>query len=172
MAQSYPPAWLLLADLYEDVHGNDGSSGTAEYVRRYIEQVPDGDASREAWARLANLYRRTNDVIAACGAFVRAFGAADAPLTEISTMANWVNNNRTIIADLDSTDKRAVFGSLIGLMEKRIDEASATDLSRLAWLHLHADDPERANQIAELGLAKEPDNRHCQRLIERLSNGY
>lgn len=171
VAQSYPPAWLLLADLYEDVHGNDGSSGTAEYVRRYIEQVPDGDASREAWARLANLYRRTNDVIAACGAFVRAFGAADAPLTEISTMANWVNNNRTIITNLDSTDKRAVFGSLIGLMERRIDEASATDLSRLAWLHLHADDSGRANQIAELGLAKEPDNRHCQRLIERLSNG-
>lgn len=170
IAQSYPPAWLLLADLHEDVHGEDASSGTAEYVRRYIEQVPDGDAGREAWARLANLYRRTNDVIAACGAFVRAFGTNDAPLTEISTMANWVNNNRAIIADLDSTDKRAVFGSLIGLMENRIDEASATDLSRLAWLHLHADNPNRASQVAELGLAKEQDNRHCQRLIERLSS--
>jgi hypothetical protein len=172
VAQSYPPAWLLLADLYEDVHGDDGSPGTAEYVRRYIEQVPDGDASREAWARLASLYRHTNDVIAACGAFVRAFGAADAPLTEISTMANWVNNNRTIVANLDPTDKRAVFGSLISLMERRIDEASATDLSRLSWLHLHADDSERALQIAELGLVKEPGNTYCQRLIERLSTGY
>ncbi len=172
VAQSYPPAWLLLADLHEDVHGEEGSEGSADYVRRYIEQAPEGDASREAWARLANLYRRTNDVIAACGAFVRAFGAMDAPLSEISTMANWVNNNRTIIADLDSTDKRAVFGSLITLMERRIDEASATDLSRLAWLHLHADDTERAITIAELGLTKEPDNRHCQRLLERLDSGY
>ncbi|MCF1466626.1 hypothetical protein FS764_06830 [Agrobacterium vitis] len=172
VAQSYAPAWLLLADLYEDVHGDEGSMGTAEYVRRYIEQVPDSDASREAWARLAILYRRTNDVIAACGAFLRAFGTTDAPLTEISTMANWVNNNRTIIADLDSSDKRAVFGSMIRLMEMRINEASATDLSRLAWLYLHADDTERANTIAELGLAKEPDNRHCRRLLERLSNGY
>ncbi len=172
VAQSYAPAWLLLADLYEDVHGDEGSAGTAEYVRRYIEKVPDGDASREAWARLAILYRRTNDVIAACGAFVRAFGTLDAPLTEISTMANWVNNNRTIIADLDSTDKRAVFGSLISLMELRIGEASATDLSRLAWLHLHADDTERAIEIAGLGLDKEPDNRHCQRLLERLRPGH
>ncbi len=172
VAQSYPPAWLLLADLYEDLYGDEGSAVTADYVRRYIEKAPDSDASHEAWARLAVLYRRTNDVIAACGAFVRAFGSSDAPMSEIGTMANWVNNNHTVIADLDPTDKRAVFGPLIGIMERRIDESSATDLSRLAWLHLHAHYEERAKEIAALGLEKEPLNRHCQRLMERLSTAY
>ncbi|MBN8936808.1 MAG: hypothetical protein J0I13_11125 [Rhizobiales bacterium] len=170
IARGYPPAWLLLADLHEELQGSEDTKVPAEYVRRYIESVSDGELVRDAWERLSDLYRRSGDLVGACGAFVRAFDSGAAPLAEISNMANWANNNRTLIADLDSTDKRAVFGSLAGLMERRIAEASATDLSRLAWLHLHAGDVGRARQVAEMGLEKEPGNRHCQRLIERLSD--
>ena len=170
IARGYPPAWLLLADFNDELQGSEGASMTAEYVRRYIESAPSGELARDAWERLSELYRQSSDLIGACDAFVRAFSASDAPLTEISNMANWVNNNRTLIANLDSTDKRAVLGSLAGLMEQRIGVISATDLSRLAWLHLHAGDVVRARQVAEMGLQREPGNRHCERLIERLSS--
>jgi hypothetical protein len=146
----------------------EDSKTTAEYVRRYIEQVPDGDLSRAAWERLSHLYRRTGDIVGACGAFVRAFDGRDGTVAQISNMANWVNTSHASVAGMDAVDKRAVFGALAGLMERRIGEASATDLSRLAWLHLHAGDMERARHVAQIGLAKEPGNRHCEGLIERL----
>lgn len=169
IASSYPPGWLLLADIHEELHGSGENKGTADYVRRYIEQASDGPLARAAWRRLAELYQRSGDLIGACGAFVRAFDGGDTALAEISNVANWVNVSRSSIAGMDFTDRRAVFGSLAGLMERRIGEASATDLSRLAWLYLHAEDVDRAREVADMGLQKEPNNRHCQRLIERLS---
>jgi hypothetical protein len=105
----------------------------------------------------------------ACGAFIRAFDVRDAPFSEISNMANWLNNHQDEIASMDATDRASVFGSLAGLMERRIAEASATDHSRLAWLHLHAGDEARALQVAELGLKRDPENAYCERLIEKLT---
>jgi hypothetical protein len=43
----------------------------------------------------------------------------------------------------------------------------ATGLSRLAWLFLLEDNQDKAHEYASLGLTKEPDNRHCLRIIER-----
>jgi NB-ARC domain len=171
IAQNYPPAWLLLADLEEEVEER-GSNIAAEYVRRYLEREPDGPYSRDAWERLANLYRKGGNVVAACGAFARAFDGPGAPLGEISSMANWLNNNAAAIERMETTDRASIFGALAALMERRMGEASATDLSRLAWLYLHADNGRRALEIAEMGLERDPGNLHCQRLVERLALQY
>jgi hypothetical protein len=53
-------------------------------------------------------------------------------------------------------------------MKQRKGEADATDLSRLAWLHLHLHDPVRAREIAEEGLDIDAENEHCNRLLNRL----
>jgi len=53
-------------------------------------------------------------------------------------------------------------------MELRKGEADATDLSRLAWLHLHLHDPVRAREVAEEGLDIDAENEHCNRLLNRL----
>ena len=66
------------------------------------------------------------------------------------------------------TDRVALFGPMAGLMEQHLDEASATDLSRLAWLHLHKGDENRAIMIAKIGLERGPNNVYCQRLVDRL----
>jgi len=161
---------MLLAKLEEEARGPDGISLAAEYIRRYLEIEPEGTESQVAWERLANLYRLTGNVMGACGAFVRAFDARDAPFSEISNMANWLNNHLEEIASMDAADKASVFGSLARLMESRIAEASATDHSRLAWLHLHAGDKDRALQVAELGLKQDPENMYCERLVEKLTS--
>ena len=168
VAQSYPPAWLLLADLQEELPGEKDVDAAAEYVRRYLEREPEGSESREAWERLAELYRLMGNVVGACGAFVRAFSAPNAPMSEISNMANWLNNHRDAIASMDAADLASVFGALAGLMDRRIAQLSAIDLSRLAWLHLHAGNEQRARAVAELGLAHDAENIHCQRLVDRL----
>ncbi len=87
-------------------------------------------------------------------------------------MANWMNNNRDAIEKMEAADKASIFGSLAALMEHRIGETSATDLSRLAWLHLHAGNGRRALEIAEMGLRQDVVNLHCQRLVERLGPQY
>jgi hypothetical protein len=168
IARNHPPAWLLLADLAQEGDGQAGISQAAEYVRRFLEREPNGPDSREAWQRLTSLYRLTGDVIGACGAFVQAAAVYDAPLHQISNMANWLNIEREIISTIDMTDRVALFGSMAGLMERHLDEASATDLSRLAWLYLHKGDERRALMIAEIGLGREPGNVYCRRMVERL----
>ena len=83
-------------------------------------------------------------------------------------MANWLNKASDIIADMDIDNRRALFTPLVRLMETRLAEATATDLSRLAWLHLHAGNDHRAREVAELGLKREPNNIHCERLVTKL----
>jgi len=172
IAQNYAPAWLLLAELEKEIEEQNGLNIAAEYVRRYLERDPHGTYSRNAWEQLSNLYRMGGDVVGACGAFVRAFDGPDAPLVEISNMANWMNNNHDAIEQMDAADKASIFRSLANLMERRLGEASATDLSRLAWLHLHAGNGRRAFDIAEMGLKKDSENLHRQRLVERLGPQY
>jgi hypothetical protein len=164
IARSHPPAWILLADLLQETDGDLRQAG--EYVRRFLECDPNGPQSREAWQRLAYLYRLSGDVIGACGAFMRAAIPYGAPLHQTSYMANWLNSERDLISSMDMTDRVALFGSMAGFMERYIDEASATDLSRLAWLHLHKGDEDRALTIAEIGLKRDPNNVYCQRLVE------
>jgi hypothetical protein len=53
-------------------------------------------------------------------------------------------------------------------LESSVQSLDATDLSRLAWLHLHTNNDSRARELAELGLGLDPENDHCWRLSQRL----
>ena len=105
-----------------------------------------------------------------CSAFLKAAETMDPPLYEISSIANWLNNAAQVKEKLDVADRGALFKPLARLMEENLPNASATDLSRLSWLHLHAGDAPRALEFAELGLEREPDNIYCQRLVAKLEN--
>jgi hypothetical protein len=171
VARSYSPAWLLLADLQLEVEGNLGLDAAAHYVRRFLEEKPPVEEAREAWQRLIDIYRATNNVVGGCGAFLRAAEITEPPLQQISNMANWVNTERDLIATMDVAERGVLFKPLARLMEAHLPAASATDLSRLAWLHLHAGDQGRALDVAELGLRRDPNNLHCQRLVDRITAG-
>ena len=168
IARSYPEAWILMADLYEECAPGLLSEKVGEYLRHFLEQLPHHSSSGEVWERLAHLYETKNDVVGACGAFIKAYSTAHVPLHAISNVANWVNSEHAAIASMDAADKASIFKPLAALMELRLSEASATDLSRLAWLYLHSGDTQRALSIAQLGFEKEPSNRYCQRVIDRL----
>jgi hypothetical protein len=169
IASRYPEGWILLADLVAETRPADFDEIEREYLRRYIEAGSRALDIGLVWDRLARSYRSSGDVFAACDAYTRAFQVAEAPYYAISNVANWLNNQRDAFASYDLPDRKAVFMPLATLMEARIGEARATDLSRLAWLHLHAGNLTRSTEVARLGLSTEPDNIHCQRLIERLS---
>lgn len=166
-ARRYPPAWLWLSQLEQDSTSPAGITRAAEYIRRYLESRPQPDQEREAWQRLVFLYRLSKDVIGGCGAFLKAAEMADPPLYEISDMANRLNNAPEL-KNIDIFGRQALLSPLVKLMQSHIKDASATDLSRLAWLYLHSGDDQRALEMAKLGLWREPDNNYCQRLVGRL----
>jgi hypothetical protein len=172
VARSYYPAWMLLADLQDEVEGETGLEKSANYVRRFLEEKPPAEEAQTAWQRLITIYRATNNVAGGCSAFLRAAEISEPSLYQISNMANWLNGEREIIDQMDVAERGALFKPLARLMEGHLQAASATDLSRLAWLHLHAGDRLRACEVADRGLQRDPDNLFCQRLVEKLADKW
>lgn len=168
-AKGFPPAWLLLATLEEEQGEVDGLDRAAECVRRFLETSPEPTTARSAWLRLKHLYGLKRDVIGSCGAFLRAAELADPSLDEISHMANLINNSDEVKA-YDRDERAAFYTPLAALMEKHLSKASATDLSRLAWMYLHIGDEERALSVAGRGVQLDPTNVHCRRLVAKLTS--
>ncbi|TBG56022.1 hypothetical protein ELG74_30555 (plasmid) [Rhizobium leguminosarum] len=171
IASRLPETWLLLADLVSEIQSSSYAELEREYLRRFIETGPADLAVEKTWDRLARLYRSAGQILAACDAYNRAFELRSPSYDTMSSLANWLNNNRDGLGYIDQSDRATVFQPLIGRMEDRINEASATDLSRLAWLNLHAGNHKRGEEVARLGMQMDPANIHCQRLTERLSKG-
>jgi hypothetical protein len=169
VARNYHPAWLLLAEMQREFAGAEGPETSAHYLRRFLEEESAGEDAQAAWQQLIAIYRATGNVVGGCSAFLRAAGLSDPPLYQITSMANWLNGERELIEKMDVPERGALFKPLARLLEGYIKVASATDLSRLAWLHLHAGDGRRALEVAELGLTRDPENRHCQGLVEKLT---
>lgn len=168
LARGYPPAWLLLSELEQEAGGIAGIDSATEYVRRYLESKPNPAEAGIAWQRLLSLYRATGDALGGCGAFLKAAESMEPPLYEVSEMANWLNTSPGMKDGVEVTDRSTIFKPLARLMEGRLVEASATDLSRLAWLHLHSGDTRRSLEVAELGLERDSSNIYCQRLAAKL----
>nr|WP_321460419.1 NB-ARC domain-containing protein [uncultured Cohaesibacter sp.] len=168
IARGYADAWLLLSRLEIDC-GEDGwQENAAEYLRRYLQNEPNGSNAYEAWQELQGLYMRQGDVVAGCGAFLRMAEFSEPPLESISSMANWLNSTFKTNHNLTIDQRSAVFLPLAELMKKRLVHASATDFSRLGWLFLNCGDKESAKHYALEGLKRDAGNTHCARIIERL----
>ena len=168
VSRHYSSGWLMMADLYEEHGGIDGLQESAESIRRFLEGEPTGEPTRQAWERLGELYVQLNDIPSAADAHVRAIEFSGIPFSSISNTANWLNNHRSILVEQEPSERERLFKRVVGIMEGRINEATATDLSRLAWLYLPRD-TSRALALARDGLSRDPGNIHCLKLVERLN---
>jgi hypothetical protein len=169
VARNYHPAWLLLAEIQREFAAAGELEISAHYLRCFLEEESSGDDAQAAWQQLIAIYRATGNVVGGCSAFLRAAEISDPPLYQITSMASWLNSERELIDKMDVSERGALFKPLARLLEGNIKMASATDLSRLAWLHLHAGDGRRALEVAELGLERDPENRYCQGLVDKLT---
>jgi tetratricopeptide (TPR) repeat protein len=166
IARKYPSAYLLLSRLYEEQGTLDDLVNAKEAVRHYLEFAEPSDAEyKDAWRRLAELSRRTDDTLGEIQALLELCQKVDVSYSMISEAANRLNAIfRTTFFQLDTEEKQTIVKRLINVMEERIDEADATDLSRLAWLYLNQHDGAQARRIVALGLEKDPDNEYCLKL--------
>lgn len=167
VARDFPPAWLKLAELYEEGSGKVGEKNRAkESMEHYLQKVPN---DRDAWWRLAQICQRQNDGLGELQALLQRSQLLDTSVYDLSHVANRFNSlisARSV--DLVGDEKRMMAERIRVLLEQRLTEADATVLSRLAWLCLHLGDDTAALQYARRGLVLEPQNSHCQKLVERI----
>jgi hypothetical protein len=167
IASEYPPAWLKLADLYDEL-GREPSLAI-HAVNRYLEECPD---DQEAWKRLIVLYRGADDPLGEMHARLQLAELATPAFYDLSSAANRLNgllSRREI--EIDADERRLMVHKLRLLMESRIAEADATDLSRLAWLCMYDQDTVAAEQWATEGLLLDPENQYCEHLKYQLASG-
>jgi hypothetical protein len=169
VCRQYAPAWLMLAKLHEESGVTEALTKASECLCRFLEQPQSVVEEYIGWEELARIYGLMRDWTGAAQAKIRICKLANTPYSVLSNTASWLNKLlREDYLAMDSDEKRLLYQELADLMEQKESEADATDLSRLAWLHLHLRDPERAREIVEEGLAIEADNEHCSKLLNRL----
>ena len=169
IASKYSYAWLLLGDLYQDYNLLNESIAS---FNRYIET---GEISEnillKVWSRLAEAYRENREYEKEIHALVEKCQIKNVSFFIISESVNKIN---LILSSSDNVmsqdEKRIITMKLIKTMEGRINEANANDCSRLAWLYLRLNDPIKAREIANMGLAIDNGNVHCKNIIERLDS--
>jgi hypothetical protein len=170
LARRHTSAWLDIAELYNEIEQGRDLSKAKAAVRQYLEQSGDV-ASARPWRMLADYCRRSEDVVGEVHALVELCKRADVEFHVVSTFANRFNALLATGRDLlERDEKRILTDEIANVMELRIDEADATDHSRLAWLCLHLGNAARAREHIEEGLEMDPDNQHCLRLQERLES--
>ena len=173
LAARVPKAYLKLSDLVREVGTPEYLTDKAkQYVVRYLESASTPDRL-EAWRKLANLCRSSQDPVGEIHALSEAalLGASDH-----EELGRFVNSLNSRIRDLKSySTENDWFGRVRGLleqviqkMERHLGELSPTNCSRLAWLYLNVGNFERALDVAKLGVEREPTNEHCKNLILKL----
>lgn len=166
IANDYPRAWLKIAELrFENPQLGDPATAL-DAVERYLQEAPD-DA--DAWRRLAAAAREFKDPDREMNALYRLGTLSTAVLEDTSNAATCLSRhlahgNMTV----GRAEKRRMANQLAQMMNAQLDEATGTDVSRLAWLYLHLDQADDARRCVSYGLKKEPGNRHLLGLRDRL----
>ncbi len=168
LARKWPPAWFHLSTLRGEASRGADVEGQKQALRSYLEAVRGLEAV-EAWKALGILCRHSDDLLGEVQAWAEMSAIPGLPLGEVSRAVNRVNGILRANKALAPTDERLILlRRFVDVMSGRIGEASADDLSRLAWLYLQLNEVRRANDMATLGLERDPSNEHCQKIIYRI----
>lgn len=173
VARKYPFAWLYIAEILKE----DGRPGSIERAKicitGFLEFAETPDDQRKGWRTLAAFCRDDADLDGEAHAILEYCLVSGTSMTDISTMVNRLNDLRKMEYKIDDSEEIGTLARQVAaIMTSRIDEASATDCSRLAWLHLHLHDEISARRVAEQGLRLDPENDYCIRLARRLGISY
>lgn len=174
LASRVPRAYLVLADLVEKIHSPPkGIHQAKRYTRSFLEtaEIPD---QLPAWNRLANLCKASSDPEGEVHALCEAALLPTSELSDLTRFANRLNNRLRDLKDYSGEqiwsggvreNLRENLRKVIEAIEKHKENLSATDCSRLAWLHLNVGNEGRAHDVARLGLTRDPKNEYCLKLV-------
>lgn len=159
VARHYPQMWRLLSRLYEDL------SEIPQAIAAMTSLVEETPTDRAAWAELARLYRIAGDIRGELTAITEIARLPKASSSDISTAALALTRH-VAVGDsvLDRDELRSIFQELVAAMERVLPQLDATDLSRLAWLHIKLNERDSAKSCIKLGLSLDANNEHCLKM--------
>jgi hypothetical protein len=137
-------------------------------LNRFLENEPTGSDVAKAWEMLGYACQRTNDSLGEVNALIERAQISSVPFYDISNTANRLNQLLREGLGVGKEEKRLLAQRLATVLERRRNEASANDLSKMAWLAFHLDNEEKAKEYAKAGLAIDPTNFHCSNILDRL----
>ena len=172
LATRVPKTYLKLADLVlEFNHSQQAQDKAKRYIRSFLE-TSSGASQWMAWKKLANLCQLSEDPMGEIHALCEAALHPMASQEDLSSYANTLNSRlRSLKPHQPNSALGTVQENLLRViyeMEQHLHEWSATDCSRLAWLHFNVGNKARALDVAKLGIVKDQSNEHCQKLIMHL----
>lgn len=173
LASCYPTTYLHLVDLTMETRSDSKSLRDAErYLKAYLETA-EGAKKKQTWNHLFEIYSQLSDTVGQVHALCELALLPSSSLVEVSDAGNQLNSlirdlKDQRIEDAWSDEVRELLQEVIKVLERKLDQLSATDCSRLAWLHLNVGNRERARDIAKIGLKTQPNHAHCRSLIEKL----
>lgn len=166
ICRNYPPGWMLLARWHMDNEGYELAKGE---LRRFLENDPPISEAAEAWLLLGVACYKTGDELGEVHACVERAQFPESSFYYLSNTANKLNLFlRAHGLDIDREQKRALANRMFSVLNSRRSEASADDLSRMAWLGINSGQEELAREYVAAGLEMEPDNYHLGKLAQRL----
>jgi tetratricopeptide (TPR) repeat protein len=165
VAGSFPPAWLMVADLWRESDDPSAPLQVKTALSRYLEMTTRGTKQKVAWDRLAAIYRNSGN----WPEFVDTqIHIAELPGADLDGISAAVNTFNSVTRHLDSTARLNFAQRLAAVMEPKITEGDATDCSRLAWVLLYCDRAPEALKILDRGLRLEPTNEFCRSLKAKI----
>jgi len=169
VAELWPNAWAAVARFRSRI--GRPAADVAYALRRAIEERPYDKAT---WLARAEHAKKHGDELTEIASLVSAveIDPSDVELVEEAAfqLCRYLNERKS---EIPATRRGVYVASVRSHMQDLADKLDATGLSRLAWLFLLEEDQENGWKYANMGLARDPTNRHCLKIVERLqARGY
>ena len=94
IARHYPPAWMMIADLWRETETTDAPDQVIEALSRYIQTTTPGDGQKLPWERIAIVHRQHGNWRGFVNAHVQIAELPGADLATISAAVNTFNSVR------------------------------------------------------------------------------
>ena len=173
VASRVPSAWPDIARLYLEEGGDEGVDWAKSAYRRYVESGDQTISALTIWRGLGRLCRATGDIQGELQALAELSNNPALSTDERSELADtfnriFANARRDENDPFQPEERKYLVIKLIAQLESDVGKLDATDLSRLAWLHMHTNNVARALELAQSGLELDSENEYCQKLAQRL----
>lgn len=167
LASKYSVAWIDIADLLREYKLYEEEK---RVCREFIKTCKHDEDKIRIWERIVLLCKFTNDWRGESSSMIELVSIPSVQYCQVSNIASRINQYYCSTNDPYNEDTKSfLIEKVTNVMESRIGEASSIDCSRLSWLFLNCSNESKALKYAIIGLEKDPNNSHCQKIKDKLS---